>query len=108
MADLLPLGDEIGIGVALLDAEIVEFLADSPSFVIQVVDVARPLVVQLENGPLRFNLPLPLMALVLSCHRERDSNSITMAEGGGDIQVQQRDRERGGAVESGDPMAVAK
>lgn len=51
VAGLFPLGDEIGVGDLLVDAVVVEFARDGLALVEQVVDVARLLVVYLEDGP---------------------------------------------------------
>lgn len=65
VALLLPLGDQVGVGLAVLEAPVVQRLGDLV-VVVQVPDVARPLVRDLEDGPLHL---LPLLALVRRVHR---------------------------------------
>lgn len=53
---LLPLGDEYGVGVAVLEQPVVQGAADGLLLVVELVDVAGALVGDLEDGPLRLVL----------------------------------------------------
>lgn len=55
---LLPLGNEHGIGVAVLEQPVVQLLANGLFLVVQLVDVAAALVGDLEDGPLGLVLRL--------------------------------------------------
>lgn len=52
VALLLPLGNEKGISVAVLEQPLVQLPADGLLLVVEFVDVAAPLVRDLEDGPL--------------------------------------------------------
>lgn len=62
---LLPLGDQVGVGVAVLEEPIVELFADGLALVVQVVDVPRAGVGYLEDGPGRLVLLLSFVGGVL-------------------------------------------
>ena len=51
VALLLPLGDKIAVGVSFSQAELEERLADGAPLVVQVINIARLLVVDFEDGP---------------------------------------------------------
>ena len=51
VALLLPLGDQICVGDLLVGAIIVKFLRDRLTFVVQIVNVSRLLVMQFKYGP---------------------------------------------------------
>lgn len=51
VALLLPLGDQVGVGVAVLEQPVVQLLGDGLAGVVQVVDVAGAGVGDLEDGP---------------------------------------------------------
>ena len=53
---LLPLGNQVGVGVALLEQPVVQLARDGLALVKEVVDVPRPLVVYLEDGRERTRL----------------------------------------------------
>lgn len=53
VALLLPLCDEHGVGVAVLEQPVVQLPADGLLVVVELVDVAAALVGDLEDGPLR-------------------------------------------------------
>ena len=61
VALLLPFGDEILVGDRLVDAVIVQLATDGFAAVIQVVDVARFLIVDFEHRPQRLHNPLALV-----------------------------------------------
>ncbi len=48
----LPLGNQHRIGIAVFEQPVVQLLADRFLLVVQLVDVATPLMGDLENGPL--------------------------------------------------------
>ena len=51
VALLLPLRDEIPIGVSFSQAELVEFFTNGAPLIVKVIHIARLLVVYLEDGP---------------------------------------------------------
>lgn len=53
VALLLPLGDQHGVRIAVLEEPVVELLADGLLLVVELVYVPAPLVGDLEYGPLR-------------------------------------------------------
>ena len=65
VALLLPLGDQVGVGDLLAQTVVVELAADRLALVEQIVDVARLLVMHLEDGPLHFGLSLALVRRLL-------------------------------------------
>jgi hypothetical protein len=65
VALLLPLGNQHRIRVPVLEQPLVQLPADGLLLVVQVVDVARALVRDLENGPCHFVLFLALVRRVL-------------------------------------------
>ena len=67
MTYLFPLGDQLAVGVALFQQKLVQLLADRVPLVVNVVDVARALVVKLEDWPLRLDAPLALVRVILGC-----------------------------------------
>ena len=56
ISGLFPLGDEISIGYLLVDAIVVELLGNGLAFIVQIVDVPRLLMVNLEYGPENLSL----------------------------------------------------
>lgn len=58
ISGLFPLGDEISIGYLLVDAIVVELLGNGLAFIVQIVDVPRLLVMDLEYGPENLGLAL--------------------------------------------------
>ena len=48
---LLPFGDQVFVRQSLFDGEVVEFLGDGFPLVEEVVEIARALVMDLEDGP---------------------------------------------------------
>ena len=67
---LLPLGDEVGVSISLLQQVLVQLLGDRLALVVQLIDISRPLVVKPENRPQRLNLSLSFVWIVLSyCNR---------------------------------------
>jgi hypothetical protein len=65
VALLLPLCNQHGIRVAVLQQPVVELLADGLLLIVHVVDVARSLVGDLEDGPCHLVLLLALVRCVL-------------------------------------------
>jgi hypothetical protein len=65
VALLLPLGDQHGVCVAVLQQVVVQLLADGLLLVVHFVDVARALVGDLEDGPCHLVLLLALVRGVL-------------------------------------------
>jgi hypothetical protein len=63
VAGLLPFGDQILVRDALLQAELIQFLTDGLSLVIQVENVTGFLMVQLENGPHCFDFAFSFVGL---------------------------------------------
>jgi hypothetical protein len=62
---LLPLGDEVGVGISLLQQVLVQLLGDRLTLVVQLVNISRPLVVKSENRPQCLDLSLSFMGIVL-------------------------------------------
>lgn len=63
---LLPLGDQHGVGIAVFEQIVVKLLADGFFRVVEVVDVSRTLVGDLEDGPCHLVLLLALVRCVFS------------------------------------------
>jgi len=63
---LLPFGNQVLIGPAFVQAELVQLPADLFAAVVQIVDIAAPLMRQTEDRPQRFTLSLPFVGLALS------------------------------------------
>lgn len=63
---LLPLGDEVGVSISLLQQVLIQLLGDRLALVVQLVDISRPLVMKSENRPQRLNLSLSFVWIVLS------------------------------------------
>ena len=61
VALLLPLGNEVSVGDLLRNAVVVELLGDGLALVVQIVDVARLLMMNLEYGPEHLGLALALV-----------------------------------------------
>ena len=54
IALFFPFGDEISVGYFFVQTIVVQFFADCFSFVVQIVNVARALMMHFENGPENF------------------------------------------------------
>ena len=61
--------------MTLLQQELVQLLADGVPFIVDVVDVAGSLVVQLEDGPLGLHTPLALVRVILGWARPKKKRS---------------------------------
>ena len=64
VAIFLPLGDQVLVGVLLLEQIVVQFLGNLLLLVVQLVDVSRALVVDFEDFPDAFDLALAVVRLV--------------------------------------------
>jgi len=66
LAYLLPLCNQVSIGISLLQKVLVQLLGDRLALIKELIDITRPLVVQSENGPQCLDLSLSLMRIVFS------------------------------------------
>lgn len=69
VAGLFPLGDQIPVGDLLLQAVLVQLAADCFPPVEQIVNVARLLVVDLEDGPQRLRDAFALVRFRFGCRK---------------------------------------
>jgi len=61
VALFLPFGDQVFVRQSLFDREVVELLGDGFPLVEEVVEIAGALMMDLEDGPEGFDLPLALV-----------------------------------------------
>ena len=67
---LFPLGNEVTISIALVQAELVELFRYLLPAVIKVINIATPLMREFEDWPQGFTLSLAIMFIHLSCTKE--------------------------------------
>ena len=77
---LLPLGDEIGIGIALAEQPVVERTWNVLLLVEQIEHVTRALMMDAEDGPHRFGFALALMGIILRCGKGMKGRKGEMGE----------------------------